>query len=194
MNKFYLVGIPGCGKTTLGKRVAECLNMPFFDTDKMAKNKLGDVSYTDMFKLFLHGHFSREEKNAVIEVAGYDEPAIVATGAEVGLVKESVEIMKSTGYIIHIKRETQSILNEMEGKPSIGFVLVDRNNENGEKPVSMQKLAVIEYAKCLAEYEMAADLNFSNYGSEDEGVEKLALLIQMIMESETEKTVPLPPA
>ena len=182
MNKFYLVGIPGCGKTTLGKRVAERLNMPFFDTDEMARKKLGDVSFADMFRLYLHGHFSREEKNAIIEITGYDEPAIVATGAEVGLVKESVKVMKSTGYIINIKREAQSILNEMEEKPS-GLALVDKNNGI---TINMSQQAVIEYAKCIDEYEMAADINFNNCGSEDEGVEKLALFIQTIMESKSE--------
>ena len=182
MNKFYLVGIPGCGKTTLGKRVAERLNMPFFDTDEMVKAKMVDFSYVDMFRFHFHGRFCEEERKAVIELAGYDEPAIVATGAEVGLVKESVKIMRSTGYIINIKREAQSILNEMKEKPA-GLALVDKNNG---VTINMSQQAVIEYAKCIAEYEMAADFNISNYGSEDEGAEKLARLIQLIMESKTE--------
>ena len=43
MNKsnIVLIGMPGVGKSTLGKRLAALLNMPFLDSDKEIERRMG---------------------------------------------------------------------------------------------------------------------------------------------------------
>jgi shikimate kinase len=179
MNKFFLVGIPGCGKSTLGKHVAERLKMPFYDTDDMAVNKIGKPSVNDLFRYHYHERLREEQINAVIEISNLNDPAIVATGAEIALIYECVKTMKNVGYIINIKREVQSIIDDLKESTGSRLVLVDENN--GTK-INMQEKAVILYSEHLSEYKTAADLNMNNNGSEDEGVERLEFLIQAIID------------
>jgi shikimate kinase len=40
MNHVILIGLPNCGKSTLGKKAAIALNMPFYDTDEMVTDKM----------------------------------------------------------------------------------------------------------------------------------------------------------
>ena len=38
-----LIGMMGCGKTTVGKRLSEQLNMPFIDTDVLIEETYGPI-------------------------------------------------------------------------------------------------------------------------------------------------------
>ena len=40
-NIFLLIGMPGCGKTTIGKETSEKLNMKFYDMDEYIENISG---------------------------------------------------------------------------------------------------------------------------------------------------------
>ena len=57
MKKYILIGIPGCGKTTLGKLAAEMLGIQFFDTDEIFLEKLSLSDTTDIFRMALNGQF-----------------------------------------------------------------------------------------------------------------------------------------
>ena len=54
MTKYLLIGAPHCGKTTLGRRVSELLQIPFFDTDVMAKEKMGEMKLIDAFSSYFN--------------------------------------------------------------------------------------------------------------------------------------------
>lgn len=41
--QIVLIGMPGCGKTTIGKKISAILGIPFFDTDKYIENKFGQT-------------------------------------------------------------------------------------------------------------------------------------------------------
>ena len=181
MKKYILIGVPYSGKSTLGRRVAELLKIPFFDTDAMAKSKVGEIRFFDVLNPRFSMLFHKEEINDVFELTEIDTSAVVATGAEVALITGCAKTLQSMGPIIHIKREVKIILDELEKNVDSRLVLREVNNgtilDFGVKSVE-------EYSKSLPQYEAAADFTIDNNGSEDEGVEKLVALIKAIEEND----------
>ena len=177
MKKYILIGVPYCGKSTLGRRVAGLLQIPFFDTDAMAKSKVGEIRLFDMLNPHFNMLFHKEEINTVLELAEIDTSAVVATGAEVALITRCAKILQSMGVIIHIKREVKTIIDELES--NVGSRLVLREVNNGTI-LDFGVKSVEEYSKSLPQYEAVANFTVDNNGSEDEGIEKLMALIQAI--------------
>ena len=71
-----LVGPMGVGKTTVGKKLAKVLRMPFIDTDALVVAEHGDIS--TIFETAGEAVFRNFEEQAV-EVA-MQQPAVIATG------------------------------------------------------------------------------------------------------------------
>ena len=66
MGLLFLVGYMGCGKSTLGRRLARRLGVPFLDTDTLIEAREG-ASVSDLFRYEGEAHF-REVERAVLEV------------------------------------------------------------------------------------------------------------------------------
>ena len=180
MDKYFLIGAPHCGKSTLGRKVAELLNLPFFDTDDMAQENIGETSIGSVFNLYANMRFRREQQNAVLNLAEFDGSAIVATGAEVALIPECVEFMQDIDVIIHIKRKVESILEELKNNIASRPVFVEVNNGT---ILDFRERAVLSYVDELPHYEVASNFTIDNDGSENYGVELLSVLIQSIMKA-----------
>ena len=172
MNKIVLIGAPNCGKSTLGRRTADIMHLPFFDTDLLAKDKLGIENPVDLFRFALNGRFLTAQYEVVDELAEMAGPAIIATGAEVALMPECKALLRNMGTIIHVQRNPEITLAAIKNKK--GLVL--HNVTDGTK-VNMEEEALRLYQQEYHHYEALADLTLENHGSEDEGVSKLAALI-----------------
>jgi len=179
MNKYILIGIPNCGKSTLGRRVSEILQLSFFDTDTMARDMLKIENPIDLFRTAFNGQILLAQQKAIYELAALDSPAIIATGAEVALIPECAKLMKCMGTIIHIERKLENAIDGLKNNESR---LVLRNVTNGTE-IDMQEKAVKLYAQELSQYEALADLTLENDDSEDEGVEKLINIINSISQN-----------
>ena len=74
----FLIGFMGCGKTTLGKKLAARLQYPFIDLDEVLEQQVG-MKITQYFKEHGETRF-RELESSVLKGAEYPENAIVSTG------------------------------------------------------------------------------------------------------------------
>jgi shikimate kinase len=116
----YLIGFMGCGKTTLGKKIAKKTNNLFLDMDaEIEKNT--QLSIADIF--LQHGEsYFRELENKLlttIEAKNY----IVSTGGGVPCFLNNMEIMKASGLTVFInlppKTLVSRLLNEKDKRPLI---------------------------------------------------------------------------
>jgi shikimate kinase len=110
IKNIVLTGIMGCGKTTIGKKIATKLSMEFLDLDYYIEEKWGRIP-----ELFLHGeeHFRNIESIAVSE-AGNKEHTVIATGG--GIIKRDKNIfsLKRNGIIFFIDRPIEDIMKDIE--------------------------------------------------------------------------------
>jgi shikimate kinase len=166
MNHIILIGLPNSGKTTLGKSVAEAMNMPFYDTDKMVTDKMGVVHPADIFRASFQQRFYEEQINAVIELVSLKAPAIIATGAEVALIPKCALLLREMGTVVLIKRDVQLLLEDVSKRD---HRLVLRDDANGLE-IDMDAKAVEEYAKEIKIYEKVAHKIFENNSDEESAV------------------------
>ena len=178
-NKIFLIGIPNSGKTTLGKRVAEMLDIPFYDTDEMTVNKVSVENPTKFFLMALNGSFIEMQRELIHELSQSDESAIIATGAEVALINDCAMTMSKSGIIIHIKRNPEDLIDKIKKGEPPRFVIRDVTHGIDYNP---SEKSVELYSEELTRYEKLADVSFNNDFGEDDGAEKLAILVKALSE------------
>ena len=97
-----LVGMPSCGKSTVGKRIAEELGRQFVDTDDIIRRAEG-CEIPEIFEK--HGEtFFRECEMKAVRCAAIESGLVIATGGGAVLRRENVEAMRENGRIYFIDR------------------------------------------------------------------------------------------
>lgn len=114
LNKnIVLIGMPGCGKTTVGRELAKKLNIPFCDLDEY----IVDTEGKSIPEIFENGekYFREIETRAVEKVCG-THPKVISTGG--GVVKKAIniELLKKDGIIIFINRPLEDIAEDVDVK------------------------------------------------------------------------------
>ena len=84
--KIYLIGMPGCGKSTLGKRLAEKLNLDFIDMDNYIE-KQACMFIDEIFEAYGEKYFRELETNTMREFMNLDNVIISCGG---GIIKNKL--------------------------------------------------------------------------------------------------------
>src|ERR1700750_2431868 len=74
----FLIGFMGCGKTTLGRKLASRMGYPFIDLDHVLEAKAG-MTIAEYFNAFGEDAF-RKLESEILKQTDYPENAIVSTG------------------------------------------------------------------------------------------------------------------
>lgn len=110
MNNIILIGMPGCGKSTVGVVLAKMLGYNFIDSDLLIQNSEGrllrDIIEKEGREEF---HKIEEEVNSSINVNN----TVIATGGSVIYGKKAIEHFKTEGKIIYIKLTSDSITDRL---------------------------------------------------------------------------------
>lgn len=103
-----LVGMMGVGKTTVGRRLAPRLGLPFFDAD-LEIEKASGMSVSDLFKI--HGEESfREGEARVIKRLLEGPPIVLATGGGAVLTEQTRALIKQHAVSIWIRADIDTIV------------------------------------------------------------------------------------
>lgn len=103
-----LIGMPGCGKTTIGKAVAEETQKEFIDTDDEIVRKTG-MTIPEIFKKFGEKKFREIEAEVIMEVSA-KQSAVIATGGGAVLNPENVSLLEENGIIVFIDRPIDDVV------------------------------------------------------------------------------------
>jgi len=108
-----LVGMPGCGKTTVGRELAKSLDMGFADTDQMieasAGRKVRDIIREDGEPCF------RELERAAVAQAAAKTRRVIATGGGAVLSAENRNALLQNGVVVFLERDLAGLATE--GRP-----------------------------------------------------------------------------
>ena len=112
-----LIGYRGCGKTTIGRRLADRLWWPFVDTDDLVVKKAGK-SIADIFEQHGEKAFRDVEAEAVKEVARLQEHVIALGGGAV-LRKENVDVLRKAEHkLVYLKCDPQELHKRIQADPN----------------------------------------------------------------------------
>src|SRR5262249_42866461 len=106
-----LVGMPGSGKSAVGRRLAARLGLPFLDADEEIERAAGKP-ITDIFKD--HGEpYFREGERKVIARLLRSGPQVLATGGGAFMVPETRDCIRQTGISVWLKAELALLLRRV---------------------------------------------------------------------------------
>jgi shikimate kinase len=138
-----LVGLPGVGKTTVGKGAAKALDRPFLDFDQEIQRRTG-MDVREIFRLRGEDYFRSLEKSLSEELST-SGGMILSPGGGWITQTDSVELLRRAGRIIYLRASPESVarrLRRVETRPLLA----------GRDPVvALQEL----YEKRHALYETA---------------------------------------
>ena len=108
----FLIGMQGCGKSSLGKRVARETGLSFADTDQIVAQSAGGT-VNDFFEKYGEETFRRAETNALTALTRA-RPMLISTGGGTVLNPVNRHIMRSWGRIVLIDRPLEDILSDIK--------------------------------------------------------------------------------
>lgn len=114
-----LIGMPGSGKSTVGKILSKMLCMPLVDTDALVEQTAGKT-IPELFAQEGERAFRDQETAAARQAAELDN-TVIATGGGIILRPENMEALAATGLIFFRDRDLEDIIGEDHmGRPLVG--------------------------------------------------------------------------
>ena len=108
-----MIGMPGCGKSTLGRLLAEALGKPFFDADEELVAAAG-TTIPDIFRAEGEAGF-RAREHAVLKALTMEGGKIIATGGGAVTRPENEYYLKQNARVIFLDIPPQSL--PTDGRP-----------------------------------------------------------------------------
>jgi len=104
----FFIGPMGAGKTTIGRRVAELIGLPFFDLDHEIETHCGaDIPL--IFELEGEAGFRQRESAALAELGQRDGIAL-ATGGGAVLAPANRDVLRARGFVVYLETTVQEQL------------------------------------------------------------------------------------
>ncbi|MDO4811405.1 MAG: shikimate kinase [Eubacteriales bacterium] len=113
MQNIILVGMPGCGKTTVSQALGERLHREVIDTDAEIEKRAG-MSIPDIFREFGEAHFRALETEVMGDV-GKQGGKIISTGGGCVTREENYSLLHQNGVIFWIQRDLTALARD--GRP-----------------------------------------------------------------------------
>lgn len=152
MRNLILIGMPGSGKSTVGKLLAARLNRPFLDADALLAERLG-CSIPDFFAQKGEAAF-RDAETALLADLGKRSGCVIATGGGCVTREENYPVLRQNGTIVCLHRA-------LERLPIDG------------RPVSQSTPLAELYAARKALYARFADILIENDAAPETAVERI---------------------
>lgn len=161
-SNIILVGMPGCGKTTIGKMLAEKLDYDFCDLDEYIV-KRENMSIDEMFEKG-ENYFRDIESSGVLDASKFTD-TVISTGGGVVKRKENIDNLQQSGYIIFIDRPIENIIADVdtESRPLL--------KEGKERLYSLLEERYEKYQECC-------NIDVINDGDIDKLIEKIVGMLK----------------
>ena len=110
-SNIVLIGMPGCGKTTVGKILSKQLRIEFYDMDEYIEKKTSQT----VSELFENGEeYFRDIETQACRDLVQKKNILISTGGGVVKRKENIDILKKGSTIIFLDRPVENILEDVD--------------------------------------------------------------------------------
>ena len=143
--RLYLIGMPGCGKSTLGKKLSKKLNYEFIDMDNYIEQK-ACMFIDEIFDSYGEEYFRALETNTLNEFKELDN-VIISTGGGIIKNKNNKELMD--GKCIYLYVEPAELEKRLD-------------KSNTVRPLLKEKTVYELYAERKDLYDYFKDIEIDN--------------------------------
>jgi shikimate kinase len=109
---FSLVGLPGSGKTTVGRQLARRLQLPFLDSDHEIEQRLG-CSIREFFEREGEDRFRDVEEEVIENLTSTTTTSVLSTGGGVVLRPNNRINLRSRGQVIYLKSTPEELYRRL---------------------------------------------------------------------------------
>ena len=152
MQNIILIGMPGSGKSTVARMLADTLQRPCLEADRVLEERAG-MSIPQIFASEGEAGFRRRETEVLTDL-GKQSGTILSTGGGCVTRPENYPLLHQNGLIIHLTRALEKL-------PTDG------------RPLSQQTDLRVMAKKRMPLYERFADLTVSNDGTPEETLQTI---------------------
>ena len=152
MENIILIGMPGCGKSTIGKKLAKELGKEFIDADEALEAHFGRP-ITDIIPQDGEAAF-RAMETEILQILGKRSGLIIATGGGCVTQERNYPLLHQNGTIFWLKRDLQKL-------PTNG------------RPLSQKNTLSELYKVRKPLYQAFADITINNDGNTEETIQQI---------------------
>ncbi|TIH15341.1 shikimate kinase AroL [Marinifilum sp. JC120] len=114
VSNIYLIGPRACGKTTVGKQLADKLHLEFYDSDEVLVRKAGCEVAEYVEKNGWEGF--RDLEAEVLRGLAQKNGAVISCGGGI-VVREENRAVLSRNFTVYIKTDVQTLANRLQADP-----------------------------------------------------------------------------
>ena len=111
VGRIFLIGLPGSGKSTIGRQLAARLNLAFHDSDSVIERQLG-CSIREFFEREGEAAF-RDIEHAVMEELTQKSDCVISTGGGVILHPGNREMLRLRCHTVYLHSQPEEIFRRL---------------------------------------------------------------------------------
>lgn len=123
-DNIVLIGFMGCGKTTVGKQLADALEYQFLDTDLYIEEK-EQITISRIFEDKGEAYFRTLETKSLEELVEQTTHTIVSSGGGLPLREENAKLLQKLGFVVYLRVKKETILKRLEGDTTRPLLVCD---------------------------------------------------------------------
>lgn len=127
MKPIFLLGYMGCGKTTVGKNIAEKMGLDFFDTDNLIE-KNSQQTIAEIFSKVGENQFREMERDLLHNIADCDN-CIISTGGGMPCFFDNLTLMNQKGTTIFLDVSIEELVHRLYYKGNKRPLLQGKNEQ-----------------------------------------------------------------
>lgn len=121
MKNIVLIGMPGCGKSTVGVLLAKAMGFRFIDTDIVIQNRTGRLLQQTIDEDGLDA-FCIEEERAIMSVEDQGG-CVIATGGSAVYSRSAMLYLKQHGYIYYLSLPVEQVEKRINNITTRGIAM-----------------------------------------------------------------------
>ncbi len=121
MKNIVLIGMPGCGKSTVGVLLAKAMGFRFIDTDLVIQNRTGRLLQQIIDEEGLDA-FCIEEERAIMSVEERSG-CVIATGGSAVYSRSAMLYLKQSGYVYYLSLPVEQVEKRIRNITTRGIAM-----------------------------------------------------------------------
>ncbi len=175
--RIFLIGMPGSGKTRIGRALAKRLQMPFFDLDHEIE-KEGKKSIPEIFLIEGENYFRIVEKDVLRKVIDREKQCVLATGGGAPCFFDNMAYMNQNGITIFLNVPLKDLYERLVKRGTNTRPLL-KDMTSGELKIELQQ----KFNDRIPYYRSANQEITTSYGVVEKRVAEIVDLLSGLKEN-----------